>query len=660
MKNTRSSLRSGAIQTLSRLILSFSQLAFAGLVEHQANAAAPRPSHGDASVTISGELRQWHRLTLTLDGPFARETDATPNPFTDYRMTLRFRHESGTPEYVVPGYFAADGQAAESSADAGTKWRAHLSPDKPGAWEYRIEFAQGPRIALSSDAGEVVAPFDGRHGTFEIRPTDKTGRDFRGEGRLQYVGKHHLRFAGSGRFFLKAGADSPESLLAYADFDGTRELRSLGSPTRSGEATPKGLHRYAAHLGDWRAGDPTWKDGMGKGLIGALNYLSGKGCNAFSFLPYNVGGDGDNVWPFVEPTDKFHFDCSKLDQWGIVFDHAQALGLYLHFKLQETEMDDNRHGNSQEPVPSSLDGGDLGLERKLYLRELIARFGHALALNWNLGEENTQTPEQQRAMAQYIKDIDPYDHHIVVHTYPDWQDRVYPGLLGDQSVLTGASLQNHWDVTHQRTLKWLAASATAARPWVIANDEQGDASLGVPPDPGYAGFNGIVREKDGRTYTLDDIRKLTLWGNLMAGGAGVEYYFGYTLPQNDLVCEDWRSRDRSWDYCRIALEFFREHNIPFWEMTNANARIDNDQNDNRGYCLANPGVVFVVYLANGGPTQLDLGQSSQNYTVSWFDPRSGGPLLAGAVTGVQGPGRVALGDPPRDLSEDWVIVIRAR
>ena len=61
----------------------------------------------------------------------------------------------------------------------------------------------------------------------------------------------------------------------------------------------------------------------------------------------------------------------------------------------------------------------------------------------------------------------------------------------------------------------------------------------------------------------------------MAGGAGVEYYFGYQLPQNDLVCEDFRSRDKSWDYCRIALEFFREHEIPFWEMKNADALIGN-------------------------------------------------------------------------------------
>ena len=129
--------------------------------------------------------------------------------------------------------------------------------------------------------------------------------------------------------------------------------------------------------------------GMGKGLIGAVKL---PGIQRVKCLllppPTNAGGDGDNVWPFVRREAKFHYDCSKLDQWGIVLEHAQSKGIYLHFKLQETEMDDNRH-REKDIIPESLDGGLLGPERKLYLREIIARFSHNLALNWNLSEENS-------------------------------------------------------------------------------------------------------------------------------------------------------------------------------------------------------------------------------------------------------------------------------
>jgi hypothetical protein len=143
-------------------------------------------------------LKQWHKVTLTLDGPWAREADDEPNPFTDYRLPVTFRHESGSPRYVVAGYFAADGDAANSSADLGTKWRAHLSPDKSGRWTYHVSFVQGKHAALDpSIAGKPLAACNGKTGSFEIAATDKTGRDFRGEGRLQYVGKHHLRFVDS-------------------------------------------------------------------------------------------------------------------------------------------------------------------------------------------------------------------------------------------------------------------------------------------------------------------------------------------------------------------------------------------------------------------------------------------------------------------------------
>jgi len=599
------------------------------------------PVDGDGTTRISGELKQWHKVTMTMDGPFARETDQSPNPFTDYRMEVEFWHESGEPAYRVPGYFAADGNAGSSGQEAGNKWRAHLSPDKTGRWFYKVRFYEGSLAALTDvDWMRPLKPYHQQTGEFTIDTTDKTGRDFRSKGRLEYVGKHHLQFQGSREYFLKAGPDAPETFLAYEEFDGTRAYK---------DNVP--LKKYEPHIADWKEGDPTWQNGKGKGIIGALNYLSNKGLNAFSFITYNAGGDGDNVWPFIGRDDKMHYDCSKLDQWQLVFDHAQSLGLHLHFKTQETENDDHNHKKLNH-VPQALDGGELGPERRLYYRELIARFGYLLGLNWNLGEENTQTPEQQRAMAQYFHDHSPYRHNIVIHTYPDEQHKVYPALLGTSSALTGASLQNSWDDVHELTLHWLEYSDYVQKPWVVANDEQGSAKTGVPPDPGYQGY------PDTLYYNLHDVRKQTLWGNLMAGGAGVEYYFGYHLPENDLLCEDFRSRDRTWDFCRIALDFFSDHNIPYWEMSNANQRIGNAANGKEKYCLAMPDELYLVYLGYTSTSQLDLKEVSGKFSVEWFNPRTGGKLKQGSVKSVQGGSVVQLGNPPSDQGEDWLVVVQ--
>ncbi|MDF1814359.1 MAG: DUF5060 domain-containing protein [Verrucomicrobiales bacterium] len=564
-----------------------------------------RQPYGDGSVQITGELKTWHKVTLTLDGPWAHELDRERNPFTEYKCEVSFRHESGEPWYIVPAYFAADGNAAESSAVSGTKWRAHLSPDKEGQWDYTVKCQY---------AGEGPVPGDGATGSFSISASDKKLPDFRARGRLQYVGERYLKFAGDGSRFLKIGADAPETFLACSQFDGTRANNPGKGP----------LKAFKPHLADWQKGDPTWQSGEGKGIIGAVNYLSSKGLNTFSFLTYNAGGDGDNVWPFVSREEKLHYDVSKLDQWGIVFDHATSKGMHLHFKMQETEMDDNRRGHKTPEnvsVPTSLDGGKLGPERKLYIRELIARYAHNLALNWNIGEENTQSPEEIRAMAEYIKEVDPYDHPIVIHTFPSQQDKVYPPLLGEQSVLTGASLQNPWDAAHQRTLKWIRESEAAGKKWVVANDEQNPADLGVPPDPGYAGHSGWA-EKEGKKYNLHDIRRDTLWGNLMAGGGGVEYYFGYRLPENDLKMEDFRSRDKSWEFCRLAVGIFHQSGVPFWDMKSADELVGNpDSNNGMPWCLAKKGEAWLIYVPEGkGEVTLDLSGVKGSFSVTKFDP----------------------------------------
>ncbi|QJE98854.1 DUF7594 domain-containing protein [Luteolibacter luteus] len=572
------------------------------------------------AASISGELKKWHKVTLSFTGPNTSES-ATPNPFTNYRLNVRFSHAASGKSYLVPGYYAADGNAANSSATSGNVWRVHFAPDETGTWSYSVSFRSGSNVATdaSATAGSATS-FDSETGSFGIANTDKSGRDFRGKGRLQYVGKHHLRFAQTGEYFMKAGVDAPENLLAYSDFDG--EFKTDG---RSDEL----VRDYAPHVQDWNNGDPTWGNGEGKGLIGAVNYLHDQGLNAFSFLTLSIEGDDDNVSPYAGYSDHTRLDCSKLDQWGIVFDHGTKQGMYLHFKTQETENE------------LMLDSGNLGNQRKLYYRELIARFGHNLALNWNLGEEiNGATLQQKQAWAQYFYDTDPYHHHIVIHN-----GATHYNMMGDASKLTGFSLQlNASDFTDNfaMTKDYIDRSVAAGKPWVVATDEPGDSRYALRPD-----------DDPGSSHT--DAREHALWGNIMAGGAGVEFYFGYALHDSDLTLNDFRSRSDFWPFCDHAIRFFENNDVPFQDMTNQNTLVSgNGPNANR--CLAKAGDSYLIQLPSGGAPTLNLSGASGTYRVRWMDPRNGGALITGAT--ISGGGTRSIGSPPNSTTLDWVALVQ--
>ncbi|QDT57481.1 Beta-lactamase [Caulifigura coniformis] len=584
-------------------------IAWAGQLVKQETAKTPAKRHVEESleqkgVVISGERKQWHRVTLTFRGPDTSEA-ATPNPFFDYRLNVTF--SNGDKSLVVPGYFAADGDAANSGAESGNCWRVHFRPVSTGTWTYKASFRSGPEVAVSDDAAAGIATaFDGASGSFECGPSDKQAPDFRGRGTLDYVGQRYLKFAGDGTWFLKGGVDSPENFLAYYEFDQTK-------PT----------HRYLPHALDARASDPTWRDGRGGNLTGALNYLASVGQNSVYMLTMNVKGDGKDVWPWTSMDERVRYDCSKLDQWEVIFDYMDQLGMMQHFVLQEQEND------------QLLDGGDLGPTRRLYFRELIARFGHHPAITWNLGEENTNTTEQQKAFCRYFHQHDPYRHMVVVHTFPRDIERVYSALVGDPDV-DGASLQTN--KTRHWTKEWIRRSAEAGRPWVVCLDEIGPANTGVKPD------------KD--DFNHDDVRKDHLWGHLLSGGAGVEWLFGYNFAHNDINLEDFRSRDNMWRQTTTAIEFFQKH-LPFTEMASADQYVGSPETS----CFAKPGHLYALQW-RGGEKEFRLWLPEARYRVEWFNPRRGGKLRAGTIPGIEGKGAFSdLGTPPSDVEKDWIAVV---
>jgi hypothetical protein len=303
--------------------------------------------------------------------------------------------------------------------------------------------------------------------------------------------------------------------------------------------------------------------------------------------------------------------------------------MFLHFKTHETETD------------HLMDGGVFGTEGKLYYRELIARFGHHLALNWNLGEENNQPIEEVIKTANYVYNLDPYKHHLVIHTFPNRDDR-YQHLIGDQSPLTGASLQlrdPEFHDVHNRVLKWRHKSDSTGKRWALAVDEPGKANIALLPDA--------------EDPEHDLARQNALWGTLMAGGYGVEWYFGYQSPHSDLTCEDFRSRDLFWDQNRYARRFFEE-NLPFWKMEPADELVA----DTTSYCFTNRKDQIVIFLKSGQrTTSIDVGTSGDRYSIRWFNPRTGGNLMKGTISTIQSVGIVNIGMAPTDIDLDWVVLL---
>ncbi len=138
----------------------------------------------------------------------------------------------------------------------------------------------------------------------------------------------------------------------------------------------------------------------------------------------------------------------------------------------------------------------------------------------------------------------------------------------------------------------------------------------------------------------------------MAGGGGVEWYFGYNYPDNDLGCEDWRSRDLMWDQTKYALGFFQNH-LPFWKMK----PMDDLTTSENDYCFALEGEMYAIYLPEGGTTQIDLSDQEGDYIVNWYNPRKGGELQSGSISRLSGGEMVEIGFPPDEVDEDWVAVL---
>lgn len=563
-------------------------------------------------AVITGPMEQYHPITIQFTGPTASEMDNSPNPFKDYRLQLNLISPSGK-THSIPGYFDGDGRGGAT----GNIWRAKLTPAEAGQWKYTASFRRGTNIAidLSSTAGTATS-FNGATGTFGIdgpSSTAATMQGFFGKGMLQYAsGQHYLKFQ-DGTYYVKAGSNEPENFLGFTGFD----------------STPNGWHKYAAHVNDWKTGDPDWNSGKGKPIIGLVNYFAQKGINSIYLLAQNVGGQNKDVWPWAGNINRYggndntHYDVSKLAQWTTVFEHMNKKGIVVNMVFAETE----------EASKKELDNATLGTERKLFYREMAARFGYLPGLEWNLNEEYCWrypiSDSMIKSWAGYMRSVDPFDRPMTVHSQ-GYQQRTWGYFVGD----------NRFDLTSLQYYKSVANYGKEIEYWRNTTSSSGRA-IAVSIDE--------ARETTASNQTAQ--RKELLWSTLLSGG-NLEWStdkFGW--------CDDFRYYDGIYTTTGYALKFMK--NIPFWQMKPSDSLVEGESSSyGGGQCFAKAGDTYAIYLPNASSSSdtLNLTGQSGSYTLKWFNPRTGN--FEGSSRTISAGSRANLGTPPSSSSEDWVILVK--
>jgi hypothetical protein len=390
---------------------------------------------------------------------------------------------------------------------------------------------------------------DGTDGSFEVvvNPEcdldNSVNKNLNCKGQLEYAGGHYLQFQ-DGEFWLKTGLDDPENFLGTA-------------------------------FGDWDAK---------RTQIDLLNQL---GVNSIYVITNNIGGDRRDTWPWVGETESQarsnadRFDVARLQAWEDFFSYVQGKGIVLHFVFND-------------------DSAWRGYDEYLYIREMVARFGHHPGTIWNVGEEANEifTDQEQLTFAAMVRDLDPNNHTVTVHRKSPWP------FLGDQ-VFDSTSIQIGDGGADFSTTKLPDYNT------IVIEHREGSSQRGHPipimidETPRITEVNPDVREKF-RTQVLYPI---------LMGGGNFELHYRDAYGQSGSVrIEDLEPLITD----MVRLRRFLEE-LPFPEMQPCNQLLTNANN----ICFGDEGMIYMVYLPSGGSEEIDLHAADGTFEQSWFNPRTG-------------------------------------
>jgi hypothetical protein len=440
---------------------------------------------------------------------------------------------------------------------------------------WKVRFAPDIAGVWSFYVAGPIVQFNRYEGGFKVLPfsgcdnNDGPPLDLNCYGRLEYVGDHYLRFQ-NGVHWIKSGIDDPENFLGDA-------------------------------FGDWEA------------KKAAVDYLSSKGVNSIYVITNNIDGDRNDTWPWFGDTpqqakaNSNRFNVSKLQEWEDFFSYVQSKGIVLHIILNDDSAWD-------------------GYNKDLYIREMIARFGHHPGIIWNVGEEANEifSNEEQKALAADIQRKDPFNHPVTVHRKTPW-----PFIGNSYFDLTSIQIGDG-------SRDFASASVVNYNDIVITHREQSVEQCHTIPvmideTPRITSVNEQTRTK---------LRSQVLYP-IFFGGGNFEMHYRDAYGQDGAVTI--QDLEPMMDDMKRARQFIES--LPFPEMEPCNELVTGQSN----YCFGKDGDVYAIYLPTGRELAVDLTKSVGSYNIAWFNPRTGELSKAGSVTG----GGVRTFTPPDN--SDWVL-----
>jgi len=145
-------------------------------------------------------------VELTFEGPWQGPTDV---PARDIDFWVRFRHESGSPEYKIYGFWDGNGKAGTS----GNIFKARFCPTKTGRWDL-VEVYSNKQSLLGQKQSDHLTATDSDHPGFWIADSDSPGCRWymRSDGSHPYIlGNTHYTFLSG---YQKDNKPSGNSIVA--------------------------------------------------------------------------------------------------------------------------------------------------------------------------------------------------------------------------------------------------------------------------------------------------------------------------------------------------------------------------------------------------------------------------------------------------------------